>query len=256
VLVVLGVGGYFGFVWLSNMQEKLNGERKKVESRSDGGEMGHIANVYEVLDATDNTRRGPTGSGRHISAPDSSRVPLAKAVTVGSANNDPDEASGLQRAPLIPAVWTLDLVTAKIPDGRANGMIAGTNFVPDSASIQPSGIAQVLALRQGTGPNGDRELMVYLHLNAGETLSGHTWTVTRDMTGSAVPKVLKRWKTDPRYAPKEKFFSAGYAMKLELGASKDGVTPGKIFLALPDTEQSVVAGAFRIGEHPMDTAER
>ena len=97
---------------------------------------------------------------------------------------------------------------------------------------------------------------VSLRLNAGETLSGHTWTVTRDMTGSAVPKVLKRWKTDPRYAPKEKFFSAGYAMKLELGASKDGVTPGKIFLALPDTEQSVVAGAFRIGEHPMDTAER
>jgi hypothetical protein len=34
-------------------------------------------------------------------------------------------------------------------------------------------------------------------------------------------------------------------MKLELGEITNGVLPGKIFVALPDTEQSVVAGVFQ-----------
>jgi hypothetical protein len=33
-------------------------------------------------------------------------------------------------------------------------------------------------------------------------------------------------------------------MKLELGAFTNGVVPGKIYLALPDPEQSVIAGMF------------
>ena len=44
----------------------------------------------------------------------------------------------------------------------------------------------------------------------------------------------------------QKFFITGYAMKLELGQPADGTIPGKIFLALPDPEQSVVAGIFKI----------
>jgi len=34
-------------------------------------------------------------------------------------------------------------------------------------------------------------------------------------------------------------------MRLELGQMADGVLPGKIFLALPDADQSVVAGNFK-----------
>ena len=33
-------------------------------------------------------------------------------------------------------------------------------------------------------------------------------------------------------------------MKLQLGALTNNLVPGKIFLALPDTEQTVVAGTF------------
>ena len=64
------------------------------------------------------------------------------------------------------------------------------------------------------------------------------------MRDRSVPQVVKRWKTNPRYAPQSKAFSSGYAMKLELGEITNGVLPGKIFVALPDTEQSVVAGVF------------
>src|SRR5581483_10461786 len=70
--------------------------------------------------------------------------------------------------PLVPAVWTLDLIKAKIPSGRANGSISGTNFVPDTARVDPLGTAQVLRLLQGQPVSPDREVLVYLHLKAGE----------------------------------------------------------------------------------------
>ena len=151
-----------------------------------------------------------------------------------------------KKLPIVPPLWTLDVAAAKIPEGQANGMVAGTNFVVDTARIDRVGTAQVLALRQGASPSADRELLIYLHLNAGESIPGHTWTVSQDMKGAAVPQVLKRWKTNPNPAPQQKFFSTGYAMKLEFGQASDGAIPGKIFLALPDPEQSVVAGIFKI----------
>ena len=78
VVIVLGVGGYFGFVWLSTMQEKSNAKRREAEKNSDGGEVGHIANLYTVLDATDPDKRG--ASGRGSSGPNPSRI--AKSATV------------------------------------------------------------------------------------------------------------------------------------------------------------------------------
>ena len=73
------------------------------------------------------------------------------------------------------------------------------------------------------------------------------------MKEAAVPQVLKRWKATPTAVMQQKFFSTGYAMKLELGQSTEGTIPGRIFLALPDTEQSVVAGLFKVS--PPSTTE-
>ena len=146
---------------------------------------------------------------------------------------------------MIPAVWTLDLDKAKTPSGKANGMISGTNFVPETARLDKVGSTYLLRLLQGVPAAPDLGFMVYLRLNAGESVTGHTWTVSQDLKDKTLPQVVKLWKTDPRYAAKQKSFSSGYAMKLELGQVADGVIPGKIFLALPDTEQSVVAGVFK-----------
>jgi hypothetical protein len=170
----------------------------------------------------------------------------AAAKAVEDAAKAQREASAPSKPlPVIPPSWTLDVEASKIPEGQANGSVAGTNFVVDSASITRSGTAQVLNLKQGAA-SPDREILIYLHLAAGETLTNHSWSVSQEMKGSAVPQVLKRWKTAPTAAMQQKFFSTGYAMKLELGQSADGNIPGKIFLALPDTEQSVVAGLFKI----------
>ena len=141
----------------------------------------------------------------------------------------------------MPPVWSLDVSKATIPTGKVNGVISGTNFVAETAMCT----AEVLRLFQGASASPDREILVYLHLNPGQSPTGHTWTVSQEMRDRSVPQVVKRWKTNPRFAPQLKAYSSGYAMKLELGEITNGVLPGKIFVALPDTEQSVVAGVFQ-----------
>lgn len=247
VLVAVGVGGYFGFVWLGEYQEKANEKRRAIEKDSDGGQVGHIANLYDVLDATENGGIEPVGR-RGSTAPRQGRSGSAEDAFMD--DDDPDNTRPRTAAndlPVIPAVWTLNLNAAKIPEGRANGKISGTNFVVQTARLDYAGTTPVLSLRQGTGLSPDREILVYLRLKAGEQLGGHTWTVTKDMTGTGVPQVAKRWKTNPKYAPTRKNFSTGYVMKLELGQINDGEVTGKIFVALPDPEQTVVAGIFTAG---------
>src|SRR5262249_11452425 len=139
VLIVLGVGGYFGYNWWTARQEKANAE------------------------------------------------------AAAAANPAPPPAAPAAQKPLpaLPATRTLDVATAQIPEGQANGSIGGTNFLVDTARVDRIGTAQVLSLRQGQAV--DRDVMIYLHLNAGETLSGHNWTVSQEMKGAGVPQVLKRW---------------------------------------------------------------
>lgn len=234
VVVALAVGFYFGFGWLRRVQDKTNAKRAEIEKKSDGGEMGHIVQLYDVLDKTDPNRysRSPGGNvGIEMPLPRSTKSPGAQSTVV--------------ELPLIPAVWTLEVNVAKIPEGRANGKISGTNFVVDTARVDVIGAAHVLSLRQGTNASPDRQLLVYLHLKPGENPAGHTWTVSKDMKGAGVPQVAKLWKPNPKYAPVRKNFAGGYAMKLEFGQMTEGVITGKIFIALPDAEESVVAGVFK-----------
>jgi DNA-directed RNA polymerase subunit RPC12/RpoP len=158
-------------------------------------------------------------------------------------NAEPAEAPPAPKElPVLPAVWTLDVEQAKIPEGKANGTLGATDFMVENALCVP----QLLRLSQGSPSAPDRELQIFLRLSAGESLTGHTWTISaQDPAGKSVPQVVKRWKADPRYAAQSKTFSSGYAMKLELGAVEANMITVKIFLALPDTEKSVVAGVFK-----------
>ena len=247
VVVALGAGGYFGFIWLKGMQDKANAKSHENEARNSGeSQVGHIANLNSVLDATEpghypgETRSrsvGPkarsTGVGEEISVGGDSGASAASAA-----------AAAEKQLPVVPPVYSLELDSVKIPEGRVNGMVAGTNFLAESSRIDPSPTAQILRFIQGQPASPDREMLVYLHLKAGEKLGGQIVNVSSDMHGAGVPSVAKRWKTNPRFAPSSKFFSSGYAMKLELGTVTNRVIPGKIYLALPDQEQSVIAGRF------------
>ena len=199
VVVICGVGGYFGYGFYNEWQTK----------REEAAKQASIAATQQA------------------------------AAT--AAAEQPAPESPPNDEPVLPPVWTLDLDKVKIPSGPVNGSISGTNFVAETILCN----AQVLRLLQGNATSPDREILVYLHLNPGENPTGHVWTVTREMGGRSVPQVVKRWKTNPRFAPLSKPFATGYAMKLELGQITNGLLPGKIFIALPDAEQTFVAGTFQ-----------
>lgn len=244
VVAVLGAGGYFGFVGLSNLQGKANEKRKEMEKRSDGGEMGHIANLYDVLDATEPGGRG-LGRGKYGSGPSQRAAAAARPVAVG----DEDEM-GHSMGTLAAPTYTLDLAAAAIPEGRANGTLAGTNFVVDVAQVEVIGTAQVLKLIQGSPFSANRETLVYIQLKSGGTLAGHTWSVGTDPKGAEVVQVTKVVKPNPKATAEVQNYNKGFVVKLEIGQGKDGFIPGKIYLSFPDKEKSVVAGSFTITPPP------
>ena len=241
VLGVVGAGAYFGLTYIKGMQDKANAKSRAEEANSDGGQVAHIANLNKVLDATD-----PGGPGlARLQADAGAPSPRGQMGAADPGSGGPGATNNVQQLPVVPAVWTLDLAGAKIPEGRANGRISGTNFLVETARVDVVGGAHVLRLVEGQLASPDREVLVYLHLKPGEKIGGQILNISSDQKGSGVPQVAKRWKINPRYAPSIKPFYNGYAMKLELGQAADGLLPGKIFLGLPDNERSVVAGIFK-----------
>lgn len=141
--------------------------------------------------------------------------------------------------------FTLDVLKARISEGKVNGSIAGTKFVLDNARLDKLAGGYMLTLRQGAGQTPDRGLQVHWQMKATESLTGHTWTVSQDMKGTPISRVVKVWKPNPKFAALTKPFTTGFVLKLEFGALTESNTlPGKIYAALPDSEQTVVAGAF------------
>jgi len=161
----------------------------------------------------------------------------AEVAKVSAATNAPPQPA------MVPAVFTLDLATANMSEGKVNGTISGSNFVPDNIRVDQIGPAQVLRFVQGQPTSPEREILIYLHPKAGETLAGHNWTVSQDQKTGA-PQVGKRWKPDPNQPPKVQTYNNGYAMKLELGQMNGSILPGRIFIALNDGQQTVAAGKF------------
>jgi hypothetical protein len=244
ITIALGTGGYFGFMWLSDYQAKAKAKSAEAEKNADGGQVGHIAELNTVMDATDPSQ----SSGDSARSTKRAKRPADGAQAPPAAPGDASAAAAPAPAdnqPVIPPAFTLDLAVAKIPETRANGSISGTNFLVETARVDPINTAQVLRLLQGPAASPDREILVYLHLKPGEKLGGQTLSISQDMRGTGVPQVSKRWKTNPRFAPLLRSFSTGYVLKLELGQLADNVLPGKIYLSFPDTEQSVVAGSFK-----------
>jgi hypothetical protein len=243
VAVALGTGGYFGFIWVRDYQAKLKAKSAEEAKNSDGGQVGHIAELNSVMDATDPSKMSADDSGR---AAGRRKKPAAgEQPSATAADGTTAAAAPADNLPVVAPAYTLDVAVARIPDSRANGNLSGTNFLVETARIDPVGPAQVLRLVQGNALSPDREVLVYLHLKPGEKLGGQNLSIAQDMRGQNVPQVSKRWKTNPKFAPTIKSFSTGYAMKIELGQLADNVVPGKIYLAFPDNEQSVVAGSFK-----------
>lgn len=245
MIVVLAVAAYFGWPYFQKWQDKASAAADEAAKNSDGGQVGHIAELHGVLDATDPGRIG-TSEGGTEGLPNrrGAGAQAIEAANDAAAGMEGQPGAPAKPGPVVPPVYTLDIATAKIPKSQVNGIISGTNFVAETSRLDAMGASQVLRFTQGNVASPDREIMIYLRLRPTDSLSNYVVEVTSDKRGSTLPTVVKRWKTNPRYAPQQKPYNYGYAMKLQLNQTEEGSLKGNIFLALPDTEESVIAGSF------------
>jgi hypothetical protein len=250
-VAALGVGGFYGYPWA---RDKFNATSEAAAKRPVvGGDVGAAMDVNDALDGTESSRPAPSLKAsvkKRINRRGPAGVPVAgdseKAMADNAGADGAAAAAAEKDLPVVAPVHTLDVSHVTIPLSKVNGVISGGSFVADKARIdKKTATAYALTLRQGTGLTPDRAVQVFLRLKGNEGPTNQTFTVSPDAADPAVSQVVKLWKTSAGFAPAEQRFSSNYALKLELGQMDKGLISGKIFLALADTDKTVVAGQFK-----------
>ncbi len=218
-------------------QGAFNRKQKEIVANSSGGELTHMARIYQTLDETDPAKAEAAQMKANQRA-ERDRNKMIEALKV-----QPDPTLAL---PLTAPTYTLDGAAAAIPDARVNGTSADAPFKVETAHLDANGPGGVLAFQEGVGTEADHELFIYLDANDVTHLAGRSWTVDKDTRGKDVPQTVKRWTINPKFAPVPKTFGSGYVLRLEFGQPTRDWQPGKIYLALPDQGHTVLAGNFSL----------
>ncbi|HLP76008.1 MAG TPA: hypothetical protein VK327_03755 [Candidatus Paceibacterota bacterium] len=132
--------------------------------------------------------------------------------------------------------WRLDLADQPFPEATVSGKIHGSDFFCDRAVLQGG----ALTLRMGKDWPPDLGLTVFLFARGAEELAGKSALVTTNNIRS--PRVALRWKEGDEN--ETDVFTNGFALKIEFGNQEGNRLPGKIYICLPDPEQSYIAGTF------------
>jgi len=141
--------------------------------------------------------------------------------------------------------WTSDLSKMKAPDAPVSGKIQGLDFTMEAVKYEPS--SSTLSFRQGKNLFPDAEITVFLFLKEDESPEGKIFEMAIDVPISAhQPHVHIERSFPNKKLPTVLAYSSKYAMKLQLGAKKDGKVPGTIYVCLPDDDKSFVAGTFSV----------
>lgn len=141
-----------------------------------------------------------------------------------------------------PATGKLEDVSSKsIPDTPAAGMAYGKEFKVEKAILENGN----LKLRQGEGFFADFEFLIFLFNQDGKP-DGKKITVKPNQNSPTAPiaHIHMSRLTERNGLPQNEVFTEKFALRLEFGTVKDGKTPGKIHLRLPDEAGSFVVGTF------------
>jgi hypothetical protein len=133
--------------------------------------------------------------------------------------------------------WTLNLTNTVYPDVAAAGRIHGSGFRCEKAVLWGG----LLTLDQGKAWPWDLGLALHLFARRGEELSDKTVEIPPER--ARAPRVVLRWK-DAQQQPLTETFSNGYLLKVAFGHATNSHIPGRIYICLPDGDQSFVAGTF------------
>jgi hypothetical protein len=139
--------------------------------------------------------------------------------------------------------WILNLTNLTIPSWTVRGRIRGTEFKFDHAMVGTN----VLILRENTNTT-DMSVVLFLNQKPGESLSGKRFAVSPDSEPILRYVSVAWW--DEQDERQQQRFTNGYALKLEFGnVTRNKITgtnmlAGAIYLCLPDTNRSYLAGTF------------
>ena len=144
-----------------------------------------------------------------------------------------------------PAVgWTLSLTNMTIPSWTVSGMLHGAKFKYDHARVGTS----VLIIRESTNTT-DMTMVIYLNQKPGESLSGKKFAISSD-SEPVLRQISIGWWENDKEEKQSASFTNGYTLKLEFGnvtrnkTTGSNTMAGAIYLCLPDTNYSYLAGTF------------
>jgi hypothetical protein len=175
------------------------------------------------------------------------------------------------------ASWQSDVSSATVPKTPATGKLHGNAFKPMLAKIK--GLGQNSVSQHGKVADrsqayilefsSDKEffpaqqMQVWFTTDLKRSLSGLTFAMkpyafgtdgarkqsygTRQ-GGAMVPRgvttIFMSYKLPGKDSPKSESFMDKYSIRLEFGKQAGKTLPGKIYLALPDSSKSFLAGSF------------
>src|SRR6185437_4383139 len=151
----------------------------------------------------------------------------------GTGNESQPEYTGTN-------MWTMDLSKVCFPDSIVSGSIHHRAFALERATLTGSN----LTFRVGRSGSVELGMSIYFFNRLPEELSGKSAEVKP--TDPKAPRVTMHWMENKR---KSQTIHSGYAMKIEFGKLENNSLPGKIFICLPDSSKSWVAGEFRAEIH-------
>ena len=123
-------------------------------------------------------------------------------------------------------------------------MVHGTKFKFDHATVGTN----MLILRESTNTT-DMSVVLLLNQKPGESLSGKRFAISPD-SELILRQIAMAWWEDAKEEKQYTRITNGFALKLEFGnVTRNQVTgantlAGAIYLCLPDTNHSYLAGTF------------
>jgi hypothetical protein len=136
-------------------------------------------------------------------------------------------------------LYELDPAKHVIPAAPATGRLQGKPFTPDRVELE----GDKLTLRSGKDFFPDQEVAILLGDKA-KPADGLKLVVkpTQKWT-DGIPSLHVATRSGDAL-PDTKFVNDDYSLTLELGKPDKGKVPGKIYLCLPDSQRSHLAGTF------------
>jgi hypothetical protein len=136
--------------------------------------------------------------------------------------------------------YELDPTKHVIPAVAATGRLAGKTFTPDRVELEEN----KLTFRQGKDFFPDLDIDIFLD-NTKKLSEGVKLVVRPNQKWTEnIPSLHVSTRKGKDDLPDTKFVNEGYALTLELGKAEKGKSSGKIYLCLPGSERSYLAGTF------------